>query len=401
METISFIITNINTKKYLEWCYNSIRKNLGYFHEIILLDDGSNDGSWEWMEEIHKKDHNTKIHKNPKNIGIAYSYNKAVSLASNDVVCTLHTDMYIPPKFDEIMLKTMEKYDFVTSFRAEPAIYPSSEDKAQVEFGRKLSEFDEHGFLKWSEENTEKNKDKGWVRSCFPWMIRKSLYEKIGGNDPLFLKYMVDDDDFYLRLKMAGAKMWQTFETAVYHMCSRSTKFKDDIVTDKGSRDWNEQHLKSTRNFVRKWGTLQGLVYSNTDEGVEMKSPKKYDIGFVVKNCNEQVLNFLEPWCSSIYIEDRELMMRYQKTEQVKTLYDMIDRVKPMSREKNHDILVEFNANDLSEERAGFLQNLPLVLSDSAEIGTMSYDIFLLTIKSLDTYEKDNIECKQPFKIYA
>ena len=64
METISFIITNINTKKYLEWCYNSIRKNLGYFHEIILLDDGSDDGSWEWMEEIQKKDHNIKIHKN-------------------------------------------------------------------------------------------------------------------------------------------------------------------------------------------------------------------------------------------------------------------------------------------------------------------------------------------------
>jgi len=35
METISFIIPNVNTKKYLEWCYNSIRKNLGYVHEIV------------------------------------------------------------------------------------------------------------------------------------------------------------------------------------------------------------------------------------------------------------------------------------------------------------------------------------------------------------------------------
>ena len=75
---ISFIIPNVNTKNYLKWCYNSIRKNLGYRHEIVLLDDGSTDDSWEWIEEISKKDHNVKIHKNYENIGIAYSYNKAV-----------------------------------------------------------------------------------------------------------------------------------------------------------------------------------------------------------------------------------------------------------------------------------------------------------------------------------
>ena len=43
MKAISFIITNFNTKKYTEWCYNAIRKNIGYFHEIVMLDDGSTD----------------------------------------------------------------------------------------------------------------------------------------------------------------------------------------------------------------------------------------------------------------------------------------------------------------------------------------------------------------------
>ena len=52
METISFIIPNVNTKKYLEWCYNSIRKNLGYVHEIVMIDDGSEDGTWELLQEL-------------------------------------------------------------------------------------------------------------------------------------------------------------------------------------------------------------------------------------------------------------------------------------------------------------------------------------------------------------
>ena len=144
METISFIIPNVNTKNYLKWCYNSIRKNLGYRHEIVLLDDGSTDDSWEWIQEIHEKDPNTKIHKNEENVGIAYSYNTAVDLASNEIVCLLHSDMYIPPKFDEVMLKNLEKYEFVTAWRVEPAIYPESKDKVQVEFGRKLSELSYH-----------------------------------------------------------------------------------------------------------------------------------------------------------------------------------------------------------------------------------------------------------------
>ena len=54
MKSISFIITNYNTKKYTEWCYNSIRKNLGYKHEIVMLDDGYEDGTWELLQELKK-----------------------------------------------------------------------------------------------------------------------------------------------------------------------------------------------------------------------------------------------------------------------------------------------------------------------------------------------------------
>ena len=56
MKPISFIIPSRNNLKYLKWCYNSIRKNLGYVHEICIADDASEDGTWEWLEEISKKD---------------------------------------------------------------------------------------------------------------------------------------------------------------------------------------------------------------------------------------------------------------------------------------------------------------------------------------------------------
>ena len=61
-KVISFIQPSRNNLKYLKWSYNSIRKNLGYRHEICWADDFSNDGTWEWMQEIAEKDKNVKIH---------------------------------------------------------------------------------------------------------------------------------------------------------------------------------------------------------------------------------------------------------------------------------------------------------------------------------------------------
>ena len=63
-KVISFIQPSRNNLKYLKWSYNSIRKNLGYRHEICWADDFSDDGTWEWMNEIKEKDPNVKIYRN-------------------------------------------------------------------------------------------------------------------------------------------------------------------------------------------------------------------------------------------------------------------------------------------------------------------------------------------------
>ena len=258
-KSISFIITNFNTKKYTKFVYDSIRKNLGYVHEIVMLDDGSSDGTWELLNELKSQDHNMIIHRNEENIGIAYSYNKMVELASNEIVCMLHSDMYVPPKFDEIMLKYMEEYDFITPLRVEPDVgYPESVDKFLIDFGTKAEDFEEFKFIRWNEENMEQNKRRIEKRMFFPWMTTKTLYNIVGGNDEVFLNYMVDDDDFYLRIKMSGAKYCQLFETAVYHMPSKSVRKRED-----NQIDINPQYIKSIRNFIRKWGLNPMYVWDN------------------------------------------------------------------------------------------------------------------------------------------
>ena len=83
----------------------------------------------------------------------------------------------------------------------------------------------------------------------------------------------------------------------------------------------------------------------------------------------------------------------YIRDEQPNTTYDLSERVKYISDKIDTDIVVEFDSVKLTNENFNFLTQLPLILQDSGEVGTMEYDIFKITINKLETYEKELIVC--------
>ena len=137
MKLISFVIPSRNNKKYLEWSYNSIRKNLGYTHEILLADDFSTDGTWEYLQEVKDKDINVQIFRNegPVRQGIVYWYDFLCKEADNDRVMFFHADMYACPGLDEEILKHLKKGVVVSATRIEPPLHPSGTEKLTEDFG--------------------------------------------------------------------------------------------------------------------------------------------------------------------------------------------------------------------------------------------------------------------------
>ena len=116
MKKISFIQPSRNNLKYLKWSYNSIRKNLGTEHEICWADDFSDDGTWDWMNKIMRKDENVQIMRNdgPDRLGHTILYDRLVDMATNDIVMIYHADMYASPGLDEEINKYI-KPGFVVS----------------------------------------------------------------------------------------------------------------------------------------------------------------------------------------------------------------------------------------------------------------------------------------------
>ena len=122
------------------------------------------------------------------------------------------------------------------------------------------------------------------------------------------------------------------------------------------------------------------------------------DIGFVVENCDTNMLKELEPWCSDIYgdwLGHKGYGVNiYIEEEQKDTQFDLSkkihsDRIKP-----KNNVIVKFDCNELNQDNFQIIVNLSEILQESGDVGEMELGIFKLNIKSLKTYEKDLIVCK-------
>ena len=215
----------------------------------------------------------------------------------------------------------------------------------------------------------------------------KEDFLAVGGHDELFAPQSREDSDLFNRFLLKGYEMIQSWDALVYHFTSRGSRYNKYAGGDTGkdSPEWQHTNSKNMRNFIRKWGTnVQHDEYM-----LPIVSPK-YDIGFVVENCNEQLLQVLEPWCSTIYTDND--ITDYLVKEQSNTLYNLSERVLNIHTEKTNDVIVRFDGSKLTNEGFQFLTQLSEILKDSGEIGEMEFDIFKITINRLKTYEKDLIK---------
>jgi len=400
-EAISFIQPSRSNLKYLKWSYDSIRKNLGAHHEICWADDFSDDGTWEWMQEIAKKDKNVKIHRNegPKRLGHTILYDTLVNeYATNDVVMIYHADMYACPHMDTQVLKHLIPGTVVSATRIEPPLHPDGPEKILWDCGIEPEEFDEDKLMEFV--NTTDTTKKPTSGIFAPWAIYKKDFQEIGGHDPLYAPQSKEDSDIFNRFLLNGYELIQTWQGFVYHMTSRGSRFKDGakrnpdgqvFMKNRESDEWLKQNQKSTREFIRKWGH-----FVKHDSMMMPIVPPKYDIGFVVKNCDYKHMIDIEPWCSDLYCEYTGVIESYITHEQPNTMFDLKDKLHhEYHSEPKNDIIVEFDALKLTNENFQILANLADIINDSGEIGTMELDVFKFKINKIKDYSKDLILCKR------
>lgn len=388
---ISLIQPGRNNLKYLKWSYDSIRKHQGDHEvEICVADDASTDGTWDWCLEMMEKDSNFKaiLNDTGNRIGHTILYDRLINeVATNDIAMIYHADMYLCPGALDAIEKHIEPKVIVSLTRIEPPLHPDGPEKILWNGGVEPEEFLEEALLKDIKNFTDKDKVTEGIFA--PWAFYRKDFQEIGGHDPLYAPQSKEDSDIFNRFLLNGITFKQTWEGFVYHMtCRGSRRNTNDKAVSiyEDSPEWLAQNHRSTRNFIRKWGH-----FVQHDTLMKPVIPPKYDVGIVATNCNNiQLIEALEPWCSTIYVDKNRA--EYIALEQKNTLYDLSKKVLPAGNEKNNEIIISLDSAKCTQQDVNILQQFSQIIKDSGEIGEFQLGNLFISIIKMNEYQNELIK---------
>jgi len=107
---ISIIVPVYNIEEYLPRCVESLRKQTYPRTEIILVDDGSTDGTGALCDRLAKEDSRIRVfHK--KNGGSSSARNLGIAEAEGEYLGFVDSDDYVEPDMYEKLYAAIERYD--------------------------------------------------------------------------------------------------------------------------------------------------------------------------------------------------------------------------------------------------------------------------------------------------
>ena len=119
---LSIVIPLLNEQESLpelhSWIYKVMMEH-NYSYEVIFIDDGSTDASWQTIEELSQKDANVKGIKFLRNYGKSQALHAGFAKAQGDVIITMDADLQDSP--DEIpglfKMITEQNFDLVSGWK--------------------------------------------------------------------------------------------------------------------------------------------------------------------------------------------------------------------------------------------------------------------------------------------
>ncbi|MCU0415196.1 MAG: glycosyltransferase, partial [Ignavibacteriaceae bacterium] len=251
---LSIIIVNYNVKEFLQNLLQSIEKASSKISkEIIVIDNASDDGS---VEVIKEKFPSLKLIENKVNVGFGRANNQGLKIASGKFILFINPDCIVSEDtFDKMISFFISHPDCglagckilnsdgtlqLACRRSFPGPWTSFTKVTGLSNLFPNSRIFARYNLTYLDENKTYEVDA--VSGSF-MMIRKEVYDKVGGFDEQFFMYGEDLDLCY-RVQKAGFKVYYVHNTQIIHYKGESTK-KSNL--DETKLFYDAMHL-----FVKK-----------------------------------------------------------------------------------------------------------------------------------------------------
>jgi GT2 family glycosyltransferase len=174
----------------------------------------------------------------------------------------LHSDFYVTKDWDIELLKIHQAHPeeklWVNSYRIEPNMFNSPQRPGTLLiskdiFGCYHNSFLNQAFENWVKEFREINDyfeiPKGEGVSG---LVKKSVWDEVGGNDPRFAPTSWDDMDLFLRMLQHGVRFVLPFSSIVWHFGARGSHRLEENEGQSSKRQ-KEAEQKNAIKWLEKW----------------------------------------------------------------------------------------------------------------------------------------------------
>lgn len=309
---ISVVIVNFNGIRFLHECLSSVLLQTYQDCEIILVDNGSVDGSAEYV-----RDHfpGVRILQSEKNLGFAAGSNLGIRAASGEYLFMLNNDTRVDARCIEHLVRAMDADPGVGAC-ASKMVFPDGRiNSAGIAISRSGAAWD-RGI---SEPDTgQYDREEEVFGACAgAALYRRKMLDAVGLFDEDFFMYM-EDVDLAFRSRLAGWKCIYVPEAVVYHHHGGTAGVGTPLSVYYGNRNIIWYVVKNYprailfsslpwiagRNLIMiPYYVMQGkgwtIIRSKLDafRGLPMAIRKRRDIRQSVQN--DEVMRFIHTWSGS------------------------------------------------------------------------------------------------------
>jgi hypothetical protein len=209
---VSIVILNMNGKQFLDRCLNSIKKmNFNHKYEIIMVDNGSKDGSQDY---IKKNFPYVKLIEKKFNVGYAEGNNIGYRASKGDYIVFLNNDTEVTKNWLVNMLKVAQSDDKIGFCTPKQLMA----DKKTILYCDSAINYLGFSYLPnmYSKNNNEIEARETTFASGAALLVKRSLIEKIGLFDKDYIIYH-EDVDLSWRAKLVGYKAMYVPTSVIYH----------------------------------------------------------------------------------------------------------------------------------------------------------------------------------------
>ncbi|MDP3973674.1 MAG: glycosyltransferase family 2 protein [Candidatus Daviesbacteria bacterium] len=227
MKKATVIIPNWNGKDLLKTCLSSLRKQTFKDFMIVVVDNGSTDGSCEYVEKYFPE---VNLIKLDKNYGFAKAVNKGIEISSSQYVVLLNNDTEVDPECLYYLIEAGKAKKEVGFVAAEMLNFYKRDiiDSA----GDYIDVVGHANNIGLGEKDGKKFNKEGFVFLATGGgsLFKREVFTKVGLLDEDYISYF-EDVDLCLRAQLAGIKGWFEPRAKIYHI-HKATARRNSKLTE-------------------------------------------------------------------------------------------------------------------------------------------------------------------------